>query len=261
MIVWSYGGGTQSIAIGLLVAEGKLPRPDLIVMADTDLETTETWEYLDTVMKPIFTDLRLEFHIAPHTLAKVDMYSLKGDLLIPAYTKDGKLPTFCSSEWKTRVVRRYLRSLGVEKCDMWLGMSTDEIERLKPADVQWIQHVWPLVGMPRSVGYGVQMNRRDCVQYIANQGKPEPPKSCCVICPHRRNPQWERQKRLYPQDHQKAVAIGKVILENDLKSGHSGVWLHEDRKPLDEIDFSRAEEQGGLLFDAGCKTSGASCWT
>lgn len=260
MIVWSYGGGTQSIAIGLLVAEGKLPRPDLIVMADTDLETTETWEYLDTVMKPIFADLRLEFHIAPHALAKVDMYSLKGDLLIPAYTQNGKLPTFCSSEWKTRVVRRYIKSLGVQHCDMWLGMSTDEIERLKPADVNWIQHVWPLVGMPRGVGYGVQMNCRDCVQYIANQGKPEPPKSCCVICPHRRNPQWERQKRLYPQDHRKAVAIGKVILENDLKSGHSGVWLHEDRKPLDEIDFSKADINEGL-FDAGCKTSGSSCWT
>jgi hypothetical protein len=262
MIVWSYGGGTQSIAIALLVVEGKLPRPDLIVMADTDLETTETWEYLWKVILPMLYeyDPTLEFHIAPHDLAKVGMYSKKGDLLIPAYTQDGKLPTFCSSEWKTRVVRRYLRSLGVEKCDMWLGMSTDEIERLKPADVNWIQHVWPLVGMPRSVGYGVQMNRRDCVQYIANQGKPEPPKSCCVICPHRRNPQWQRQKLLYPADHRKAVAIGKVILENDLKSGHSGVWLHEDRKPLDEIDFSKTDTREGL-FGAGCQTSGSSCWT
>ncbi len=262
MIVWSYGGGTQSIAIALLVALGKLPCPDLVIMADTDLETTETWEYLWKVVLPMLYAFNpnLPFHIAPHSLAKVDMYSKKGDLLIPAYTQVGKLPTFCSSEWKTRVVRRYLRDLGVEKCDMWLGMSTDEIERLKSADVQWIQHVWPLVGMPRSVGYGVQMSRRDCVQLIAKHGLPEPPKSCCVICPHRRNVQWQRQKELYPADHDKAVAIDKAIREYDMSTGHSGVWLHEDRKPLEEIDFSKTDEQDGL-FGAGCSTSGSSCWT
>lgn len=260
MIVHSYGGGTQSIAIALLIIEGKLPRPDLIVFADTDLETTETWEYLVNVILPLFHKHNLSFHIAPHSLSKVDMYSKKGDLLIPAYTEVGKLPTFCSNEWKRRVVLRYLRSVGVQQCDMWLGMSTDEIERLKPSDVGWVQHVWPLVGMPRSVGYGVQMNRRDCIQYIVNQGYPEPPKSCCVICPHRRNSQWQRQKTLYPADHQKAVDIDTAIREHDRNTGHTGVWLHEDRKPLDEIDFSKADEQEGL-FGAGCSTSGSSCWT
>jgi len=74
-----------------------------------------------------------------------------------------------------------------------------------------------------------------------NRGIADPPKSCCVNLPHRRNPQWQRQKALYPQDHKRAVEIGKVILEHDLQSGHSGVWLHESRKPLDEIDFFAAD--------------------
>jgi len=42
--VWSYGGGTQSIAIALLVVMVKLPKPDLIVTADTSFEASETWE-------------------------------------------------------------------------------------------------------------------------------------------------------------------------------------------------------------------------
>lgn len=214
MIVHSYGGGVQSIAIGLLVLDGKLPRPDLIVIADTGLESTETWEYLRETMMPLFDKANLSFHIASHDLSKVDLYSHKGDLLIPAYTKGGKLPTFCSSEWKTYVIRRYLRSLGVEKCDMWLGMSTDEIERIKPSGVKWINHQWPLC-----LGYDIRMNRIECKQYILNHGMPEPPKSCCVICPHRRNPQWERQKRLYPQDHAKAVEIDKIIREKDARGG------------------------------------------
>lgn len=251
MIVWSYGGGTQSIAIGLLVVAGRLPKPDLTVFADTDLETTETWEYLVNVMLPLFYKHDLSFHIAPHSLSKVDMYR-KDDLLIPAYTRNGKLSTHCSSEWKTRVVRRYLRGLGVEKCDMWLGMSTDEIERLKSADVQWVNHVWPLCSLPRSVGYGVQMNRAECVQYVLNAGLPHPPKSCCVICPHRRNQQWERQKKYYPQDHAKAVAIDHLIRSNDKRGG---VWLHEDRKPLDQVDFSQPDNP--TLF--GCDSG--FCWT
>ena len=32
-IVWSYGGGVQSAAIAVLVVQGKLPRPERIVMA------------------------------------------------------------------------------------------------------------------------------------------------------------------------------------------------------------------------------------
>lgn len=260
MIVWSYGGGTQTAAIWALIEAGVLPLPDLTVIADTGLESSETWDYLDNEIRPRAARMGIEIHIAPHSLATVDMYSKKGGLLIPAYTQDGKLPTFCSNEWKTRVVRRYIKTLGVEKCDMWLGMSTDEIERLKPADVNWIQHVWPLVGMPRSVGYGVQMNRAECLQYVRCHGMSDPPKSCCVICPHRRNPQWQRQQLLYPADHRKAIAIDKAIREADKMSGHTGVWLHEDRKPLDEIDFSKADEQDGL-FSAGCSTSGSSCWT
>ena len=37
-IVWSFGGGVQSVAILVLVAEGKLPKPECVVMSDTGRE-------------------------------------------------------------------------------------------------------------------------------------------------------------------------------------------------------------------------------
>ena len=40
MIIFSYGGGKQTVAIVTLILEGKLPRPDLVVMADTSREVT-----------------------------------------------------------------------------------------------------------------------------------------------------------------------------------------------------------------------------
>jgi hypothetical protein len=34
MITWSYGGGVQSVAIGVLIREGVLPKPDLAAIVD-----------------------------------------------------------------------------------------------------------------------------------------------------------------------------------------------------------------------------------
>jgi hypothetical protein len=39
-VVWSYGGGTQSAAIAVLVLRGESPRPELVVMADTGREVS-----------------------------------------------------------------------------------------------------------------------------------------------------------------------------------------------------------------------------
>lgn len=244
-LTWSYGGGTQSIALALLVAMGKLPKPDIIVFADTGMEATETFEYTDQYVSPLLATLGLTIEVASHDLAKVGLYSHKGELLPPVYTKTGKLATFCSKEWKTWVIRRYLRSRGVKECITWLGMSTDEVERLKPSDVKWQTLHWPLC-------FDVPMNRADCRQLIQNYGWPDPPKSSCWMCPHRRNDQWQRLKIFYPEDFKKAVALDKQVREQDTKGG---VWLHEDRKPLDEIDFTKPDQPQLFGCDSGF------CWT
>src|SRR5258708_12911741 len=114
-IVWSNGLGVQSTAIAVLVRQGRLPKPDRIVTADTGWEFKRTWEYTEQYVSPMLAEIGLEIEVAPHSLSKVDLYSHKGEVLIPAFTQNAKLPTFCSSEWKMLVVRRYLRSLESRK--------------------------------------------------------------------------------------------------------------------------------------------------
>lgn len=216
MIVWSYGGGTQTIAMAILIAQGKLPTPDKIVFADTGDESTETWEWMYERVQPLLArTIYRSIEIATHAWATVDDYALNGDLLVPAYTQNGKLPTYCSSEWKTYVIHRYLRSWGVKQCDMWMGMSTDELSRLKASKVKWITKKYPLC-----LGYGVCMNRMECTKLVEDTFGMKAPKSACWKCPHRTDPQWQHMKVFYPQDFAKAVKRDYEYRANDKQGGY-----------------------------------------
>src|SRR5215207_8375625 len=144
--ILSYGGGVQTIAMIALIRQGRLPRPDMIVFANTGREKQSTWDYLDEIVQPALERAGMTVEIAPHSLATVDLNGHNGDLLIPVYTATGKLPTFCSTEWKQRVIMRYLRSRDVEQADVWIGFSMDESNRVEHArgDTGWYQRTFPL---------------------------------------------------------------------------------------------------------------------
>lgn len=248
-IVWSYGGGVQSTAILCLVAQGKLPAPDVTIMADTSHERSSTWRYLSDHAMPIMDSIGIEFTIAPHSLAKVDLYSHKGDLLIPAFSQKGKLHSFCSNEWKQRVVRRALRSMGFGPQNpivMWLGMSIDELDRMKHADKKWVENYYPLIE-------SIRLSRVRCKAVIQNFGLPIPPQSCCKFCPNMTNREWLEMRETDPDDFQEAVRIALLINDND-KQG--GVYLHDSRQPIELVDFSSPTMR--LPFN---ECAGSTCWT
>jgi len=253
-ITWSYGGGTQSVAIAVLVAAGKLPRPDWIGIADTGRESSETWEYTDRWVRPLLRQVGLEIEVVSHSLSKVDLRSHKGDLLIPAYTENGVLDTFCSSEWKKFVIRRRLRALGYgpkAPVATWIGISLDEIGRCKPSGVDWQSYEWPLIWTRPA------MRRSDCYALIAEAGLPKSPKSSCVMCPWRRNEQWAHQRDNYPEDHEKACQLDEEIRAKD-RSG--AVWVHHSRVPLREADLTVPDKPLSPLFGEveGCDSG--MCW-
>lgn len=110
-IAWSCGGGIQSVAIGVLIHEGALPKPDWSGIADTGRECSSTWKYLDEVLNPYLAAAGVQVERIPHTLASVDLYNPESGLtLMAAYTKDGRLPAYCSGTWKRDVFERWLRS-------------------------------------------------------------------------------------------------------------------------------------------------------
>lgn len=225
--ILSYGGGWQTIAMTVLILKGKLPRPDMIVMADTGREKQSTFDYLDEIVQPALRREGMQVEIAPHTLATVDLYAHNGDLLLPVYTATGKLPTFCSTEWKQRVVQRYLRSRGVDRADVWVGFSLDEKARVERAsgDEGWYQRTFPL--------YDMGLTRADCRVIATDYGWPPPVSSACWMCPNMDEHEWYEMKRDYPGDFQKAVELEKEIQEWD-----GDIWLTDHRRPLAQVEFN-----------------------
>lgn len=227
--ILSYGGGVQTIAMCVLVATGRLPRPDYVIAADTGREMPTTWTYAREYAAPLLARVGLDLHIAPHDLATVDLYGKNGDLLVPVFTSTGKLPTYCSTEWKGRVVARYARRvLGVEgEIVNWIGFSLEERRRVKGE----AGRRYPLLDL--------LLTRADCERIILDAGLPLPSKSRCFICPHQTAAEWA-EVRAQPALWAEAVAVDEEVREADERGA---VYLHASRRPLSEVTpDDRAEE-------------------
>ena len=239
--VLSYGGGVQTVAMAVLVTEGVLPRPDYVIAADTGREVQSTWDFLESHARPLLAHAGLDVQVAPHSLATVDLYGKNGDLLLPVFTATGKMPTFCSVEWKARVVQRHLRSQGVNDAAMWIGFSLEEKKRVKSQSPGPWQRVYPLLDL--------SLTRDDCEQIITRVGLPIPQKSACFMCPHRRNAEWRAVRDQFPEQWDEAVRLDEELREAD---DQGGVFLHRSLTPLAYADIdapdriSAPERQCGL---------------
>ena len=251
--VVTYGGGIQSTTIAALIVAGRLPRPARLVMADTGRERSAVWRYLNEVTQPRLKAVGLAVEVVSPAYRRWDIAKgdvPPGDILMPMFTNNGKMPTFCSNEWKQRPVRRFLREQGYgpdNPIRLWFGMSLDEVGRMRASDVKWITNHYPLI-LPAET----RMSRGDCVAFLEREGWPLPPKSACWMCPHRDDATWAEMKRDDPGDFEAAVA-----LEREIQAGPWGeVWLHKARRPLDEVEFDTSQPDAPLL-----DLCADACWT
>lgn len=254
--VLNYGGGWQTTGLLVLIKQGKLPKPDRIIISNTGREKSSTWRYLENVARPHMREVGMEIEIAPRSLAYVDLYGHNGDLLLPVYTKTGKLSAFCSDEWKAQVVHRYLKlsALGysteqitlmpheVVKKEMrrridttwinWIGFTYDERQRIKGTEGRW----FPLVDM--------MLTKSDIRQIIRDAGWSDPVSSACWMCANMSNEEWRYIRDNDPDDFEQACQIDEEIRENDIFNGGSGVWLHHSRTSLRKANLEIEDRKG-----------------
>lgn len=229
-VILSYGGGRQTVALCILVHKGIVPRPDRIVIADTGREKGSTWEWMDRYTVPLMREVGLEIEVARRELAKVDLYSHKGDILMPVFTQTGKLPAWCSNEWKQYVVERHLREQGVATGTKLIGYALDEGRRIKKLSTKG---KWP----PSFPLAERCLTKAHCVRIIEGFGWPVPPPSACFMCPNMTNEEWREVRDNRPDEFEKACQVDEELRGYDIENGRDGVFVHQSLKPLREADL------------------------
>lgn len=245
-LVWSYGGGRQSAAIAVLIAKGILPRPDISCIANTGHERRTTWKYLGQTIRPLLKSVGVKIEVIPRSFCRVGYYGPEGITLVGAYTQEGKLPRYCSGEWKRDTVERWLRHRGVEQCDSIIGYSLNEQERIGKDHRKWCHYIYPLVEMG--------INLASCQAIVEKAGLPPAPKSRCYDCPEQSDDEWTEVKE-DEADWNRALATEAEI--NEMDPRQKGLYLWSGRTPLAMADFTRGQP---LLWPAR-KCEGQGCFT
>ncbi len=256
--VISHGGGTQTIALCLMAARGDVgPMPDVAIFADTGDEPQEVYERLEWIKPllpfPLIVVRRTGPTLGEYQRANVEL-PRSGRSFIPLYMKDpiGMLPKQCNSDWKKRVVRREVKRLMREKlgldlsrrlpadavAEQWIGISTDEIERVRTSDERVIYNRYPLIEN--------SLSRDDCLRWMELRQYPKPPRSSCVFCPFRRNDEWRHLRDTAPADWQRACDFDDAI-RVPFVGAEGTAYVHRSRTPLRVADLADEDERQGRL--------------
>jgi hypothetical protein len=255
MKVLSLGWGVQSFTLAAMCALGEFEKPDVAIHADTGHEGAGTYAYAAEMtawleergVRVVTVRNKNEIVIIiPNGSRKIDMpvfsLSLSGD--------KGQTQRRCTGDWKIKPVNRQvsneLKHRGLRKTqgvvEMWMGISTDEALRMKPARVKYITNRWPLIELG--------MSRNDCKAWLKEHGLPEPPRSSCVFCPYHSVREW-REVQSNDADWEKAVQVDEMIRH---QRPPYRLYIHPARIPLDQIDFRTEQEKGQLtLWDEECE--------
>jgi hypothetical protein len=250
--VLSYGGGTQSTALLLMALRGEIAgiKPDYIIFSDTGWEEKKTYAWVQKVNEYIKAEFGQEVIITNNGNLRSDLIRAKEEGVrvasIPFFTKspqgkNGMVWRQCTQEYKIAPVKKKTRELlGYkprqkvrEMVHIWKGISTDEIQRVKPIADRWITAEHPLVDI-------VEMSRDDCIAYVEALGLGTPPASSCIGCPFHSNEKWFDMKKHDKESWDDAVFIDETI--RSLPKFNNQLFLHVSRKPLAEVEFHEQTE-------------------
>lgn len=256
MKILSLGAGVQSSTMALMASRGEFPSmPDAAIFSDTGWEPKKVYEWLD------WLEPQLSF-----PLYRVSAGNLRNDIIkktnstgqrfaaVPWFVLDrGKIGMGrrqCTSEYKLRPIQRKVVELtgGRKKasCEMWIGISTDEVIRMRPSRVQYIVNKYPLVEGG--------ISRNDCLKWFENNMLPRPPKSSCIGCPFHSDNQWRDLRDHSPDEWKDAVELDRLIRDNSHRGIRVQQFMHRSCKPLDEVDLRTSFELGQSdLFGNECE--------
>lgn len=253
MRVLSLGAGVQSSTLLLMAVHGEL-EIDRAIFADTQWEPREVYEWLGgLVLAAGAAGIPVETVTAGNL--REDSLHKKGWIVsIPAFIKKadgsaGVVNRACTNGYKIRPIYRRLRELGAtakNPVDLLMGISLDEVQRMKPARVKYVTNVFPLIDQ--------RLTRQACLSWLERHGYDGAPKSACIGCPFRNDRSWRRMKDGSSDDWADAVKFDQQVRDAAQMKTPTEAYLHRSLVPLDMVDLSTQRDKGQLdMFDAECE--------
>lgn len=250
--VLSLGAGVQSTTLALMAKFGEMEMPDCAIFADTGAEPESVYTHLHKLIAEL-----------PYPVHIISAGNIRDDLVRGTNTGGSKrfasIPFFldrgkqgigmarrqCTSEYKIKPIDKELRALlgyaprkriPAKSVEVWIGISTDEAIRMKPANSHWKVNRWPLI--ERS------MSRAACQDWLSRHGW-SAPKSACTFCPFRSDESWIAMKAIDPESFEDAVRTDYALRSNGTMGRINAVpYIHRSCKPLDQVDLRTHAEVG-----------------
>jgi hypothetical protein len=254
----SLGAGVQSSTLALMAAKGEIgPMPDAAIFADTQAEPASVYKWLDWLEGQLpFPVHRVTHGNLAEKELELRMSKKSGKVYrkshIPAFARfpdgsKGIISRKCTSDFKIRPITKMVRELcGITRgqkeitVTQWIGISWDEIQRMKEMREPWQQARWPLIEK--------RMTRRHCKEWMESNGFPEPPRSACSFCPFHDDNEWRRLRDDEPEEFQRAIEFEKRMQQASSfdEAAKTVPFLHPSLVPLGEVDFRTDLEHGQM---------------
>jgi hypothetical protein len=252
-----------------MAAKGEItPMPDFAIFADTQAEPTAVYKWIDWLEKQLpFPVHRVtkgdltERSLTPMIRQKDSKNGKKGDSkmkrVIPLFgikpngEKAAAIGRACTSDYKIIPILQELRKLcGIKRgqkettVTQWIGISWDEIQRMKDSREPWTQHRFPLIEKT--------ITRQQCKKWMLDNGYKEPPRSACYYCPFHDDNEWRHLRDHDPLHFQKAIEFDEKIRQaykDKDKAFKMEVFIHRSCKPLKDVDLDTDEQKGQTTWD------------
>jgi hypothetical protein len=248
MKIVSFGGGVQSTAMVVLAAQGKI-EVDAFVFSDTGFEQSIVFDFLEKYTLPMLEKAGIPFYIAKceEFAGKLHGKTTYANWLLPPFfhldgdSEIGRLPAYCSTNWKRKIIERFLKKeYDAKRYELIMGFSIYEMHRAgRMKSTKKYQYKFPLLDL--------KMSRGDCVALVNRTFNAPPPRSSCYFCPNHTQHEWHEV--MNSKDREKVIEVDRMIRTTIL----DGVtcYLTADCKPIDEIEFDEKNESIFSRFCAG----------
>ena len=257
--VLSLGAGVQSTVMALMTMTGEIKdKPDCAIFSDTGAEPKNVYEHLEWLTQQLDYPVYI---VSKGNLREDTLYGYKTSKgthkysLIPYFLKDAGITNRqCTADYKIKPVRdKTKRLLGVEKgkrvpkdviVETWIGISLDEIVRVKEAKEKWTYHRFPLLEL--------ELKRHQLIKWFEERYPNRLlTKSSCTFCPFHDDKTWREMKNNDKESWNDAVDFDKKLRQRKISFKHEQ-YLHRSCLPLDEIDFDNIEDKGQYTFLDEC---------